>query len=89
MPNGQSGFRDNKCYGIHGQTGANANRATLFCLDLATVGKLGKSGFGVGTVILINNTLVVLSDRGEIAFIKATADHFYENGPFSSIGRQE
>ena len=35
----------------------------------------------MGTVILINNTLVVLSDRGEIALIKATAEVAFMKWP--------
>ena len=80
-------FKDNHAYGIHGQTGANANRATLFCLDLSTGRKIWEErGYGVGTVILINNTIAVLSDRGEIALVKATPDHFYEIARFQVLG---
>ena len=80
-------FRDKYAYGIHGQTGANANRATLFCLDLSKGRKTWEErGFGVGTVILINNTLAVLSDRGEIALIEATADRFNEMARFQVLG---
>ena len=34
-------FRDGYAYGIHGQTGTNAMRATLFCLELTEEKTLG------------------------------------------------
>ena len=59
------------------QTGANANRATLFCLELTEGRKTWEErGYGVGTVILINKTLAVLSDRGELALVDASPDGF-------------
>lgn len=80
-------FRDGYAYGIHGQTGTNANRATLFCLELASGRKIWEErGYGVGTVILINKTLVVLSDRGEIALVDATSDGFNEIARFQVLG---
>jgi outer membrane protein assembly factor BamB len=74
-------------YGIHGQTGANARRATLFCLELKDGRKIWEErGFGVGTVILIDMTLAVLSDRGELALVKASPDGFKELVRFHVLG---
>jgi len=74
-------------YGIHGQTGANAKRATLFCLELSDGRKIWEErGFGVGTVILIDKTLAVLSDRGELALVKASSNGFNELVRFHVLG---
>lgn len=79
--------RQGYAYGIHGQTGANANRATLFCLELTKGRKVWEErGYGVGTVILIDKTLVVLSDRGELALIDASPDGFNELARFQVLG---
>lgn len=74
-------------YGVHGQTGANAKRATLFCLELKDGRKVWEErGFGVGTVILIDKTLAVLSDRGELALVKASSNGFNELVRFHVLG---
>ena len=79
--------KDGYAYGIHGQTGANANKATLFCLDVSTGKKIWEErGYGVGTVILIDNTMAVLSDRGELALVHATPKSFSEIARFQVIG---
>ncbi len=80
-------YLDGYAYGIHGQTGANANRATLFCLELKEGRKIWEErGFGVGTLILIDQTLAVLSDRGELALIDASPDGFSELARFQILG---
>ena len=80
-------YREGWAYGIHGQTGANANRATLFCLELTEGRKTWEErGYGVGTVILINKTLAVLSDRGELALVDASPDGFNEVARFQVLG---
>jgi len=74
-------------YGIHGQTGANAKRATLFCLDLKKGRKVWEErGYGVGTVILVGQTLAVLSDRGELALVKISPNGFNELVRFHVLG---
>jgi len=74
-------------YGIHGQTGAKASRATLFCLDLTEGRKVWEErGFGVGTVILVDDKLVVLSDRGELAIVDASPKGFNEIARFQVLG---
>ena len=74
-------------YGIHGQTGANAKRATLFCLDLKSGRKVWEEkGFGVGTLILIDETLAVLSDRGELGLVPASPKGFKELARFQILG---
>jgi len=78
---------DGYAYGIHGQTGANASRATLFCLELTEGRKIWeKRGYGVGTLILIDKTLVVLSDRGELSLVNASPSGFNEMANFQVLG---
>ena len=80
-------FLDGYAYGIHGQTGANASRATLFCLELSEGRKIWEQkGYGVGTLILINKTLAVLSDRGELSLVDASPSGFNEIANFHVLG---
>ena len=80
-------FRDGYAYGIHGQTGTNARRATLFCLELKEGRKIWEErGFGVGTLILIDQTLAVLTDRGELALIDASPKGMEEHARFQVLG---
>ena len=69
--------------------GANANRATLFCLELTEGRKTWEErGYGVGTVILINKTLAVLSDRGELALVDASRMGLMRLPAFKSSGER-
>ena len=78
---------DGYAYGINGQTGANASRATLFCLELTEGRKIWeKRGYGVGTLILIDNTIAVLSDRGELSLVNASPSGFNEMASFQVLG---
>lgn len=80
-------YHQGYAYGIHGQTGTNAKRATLFCLDLQTGRKIWEErGYGVGTLILVDQTLTVLSDKGELALIGASPSEFNEYGHFHVLG---
>ncbi len=82
--------QDGYAFGIHGQTGTRANQATLFCLDLKSGKKVWEEkGFGVGTLILVNRTLVVLSDRGELAFLKADPREFHEINRFQVLSGKD
>ena len=77
-------------YGIHGQTGTRASQATLFCLDLQSGKKVWEErGFGVGTLILVDETLVVLSDRGELALVKAEPSNFHEINRFQVLSGKD
>jgi outer membrane protein assembly factor BamB len=70
-------------FGVHGQTGGRARHSTLRCVEIMT-GKIRweKEGFGVGTVIRVGETLVILSDRGEIALVAADPSAFKELSRF-------
>lgn len=77
---------DDRAYGINGQTGANASRASLFCLDLKNGRKIWEEqGFGVGTLILVDGILVVMSDRGELTLIKPADSGYLELSRFQVL----
>ena len=48
-----------------------------------------EKGFGLGTVILVNDTLVVLSDEGELALIEANAEKYSELARFQVLAGKE
>ena len=77
-------------YGIHGQTGGRAKYATLCCLDVRK-GKIRweERGFGVGAVILVGETLVILSDSGELTLTKANPNKFLELARFQVLGGKD
>jgi len=78
--------RDGYAFGIHGQTGTRASQATLFCLDLQNGKKRWEEkGYGVGTLILVDDILVVLSDRGELALLQADIEQFSELARFQIL----
>ena len=54
-------------------------RAPLNCVDLKTGEiKWSQRGFGPGNCILVDDTLVVLSDKGELVLVKATTSGYQE-----------
>jgi outer membrane protein assembly factor BamB len=66
-------------FGIHGQAGGKASQATLFCVDVATGRKRWEEkGFGVGSLIMVDQFLVILSDQGELTIADANVDEFTE-----------
>ena len=73
-------------FGIHGQAGARSKQSKLFCLDLETgKEKWSEKGFGLGTVILVRDHLVILSDSGEICLAQANPDKFIEKARFQVL----
>lgn len=77
---GQYGF------GIHGQAGGRSEQSKLFCIDLATgKEKWSEKGFGLGTVLLVRDTLVILSDRGELCLAEANNRQFIELARFQVL----
>ncbi|MBC8316143.1 MAG: PQQ-binding-like beta-propeller repeat protein [Bacteroidales bacterium] len=60
--------------------------ASLRCISAET-GKVKwtKRGFGKGSLILVDNKLLVLSDQGKLAVVEATPDSYIENGSIQSI----
>jgi outer membrane protein assembly factor BamB len=77
-------------YGIQGQTGGREDQAKLFCLEIEKGKKRWeKKGFGLGTVILIEDNLVILSDRGEITLAKANHLKFQELARFQVLSGKQ
>jgi outer membrane protein assembly factor BamB len=61
----------------------------MVCLDVNTGERKWKEGrFGYGQVILTNGHLIVTSDQGEVALIKATPDKYTEVARFPAVQGQ-
>ena len=70
---------DNFAYGIHGQAGSRSDQSKLFCLDLRSGTEMwSQKGFGLGTVILVRDTLVIMSDEGQLSLVHANPNKFEE-----------
>lgn len=77
-------------YGIQGQTGGREDQSKLFCLEIIKGKKRWEEkGFGLGTVILIEDNLVILSDRGEITLAKANHFKFQELARFQVLSGKQ
>jgi outer membrane protein assembly factor BamB len=77
-------------YGIQGQTGGREDQAKLFCLEIEKSKKRWEmKGFGLGTIILVEDTLVILSDRGEITLAKANHFKFQELARFQVLSGKQ
>jgi hypothetical protein len=48
-----------------------------------------QKGFGLGTIILVDDTLVVLSDQGELALVEATHKKYTELFRMQVLGGKE
>ena len=73
-------------YGINGQAGTRSSQSTLFCLDLQKGQKVWeKKGFGLGSLILVKETLVVLSDIGELFLVRANPKKYEELANFQVL----
>jgi outer membrane protein assembly factor BamB len=70
---------ENFAYGIHGQAGSRSDQSKLFCLDLRNGKEMwSQKGFGLGTVILVRDTLVIMSDEGVLSLVQANTNKFEE-----------
>ncbi len=70
-------FLKGHLYGFHGNIG-KVNRS-LRCVEFATGNIIWEKGdLGVGTVILVNETLVILSEGGELVLAEATPIEYRE-----------
>ena len=82
-------YKDGFIYGIHGQAGARSKFSTLFCMNSSN-GKViwQQRGFGLGTIILVDDTLVVLSDQG-VGLVEATPPKYTELFRIQVLGGKE
>ena len=62
------------------------NVAALQCIS-ATTGekKWTKRGFGKGSLILVDDSLLILSDKGKLIQVKASAENYMEQGEFQAL----
>src|ERR1043165_4647648 len=61
----------------------------MVCLDVNTGERKWKEGrFGYGQIILANGHLIVTSDQGEVALLKATPDKYTEVARFAALQGQ-
>jgi outer membrane protein assembly factor BamB len=61
----------------------------LVCLDVNTGERKWKDGrYGYGQVILAGNHLIVTSDKGELALVKASPDQYTEVARFPALEGQ-
>ncbi len=73
-------------FGIHGQAGPRSRYATLFCVEISTGKKRWEEkGYGVGSLILIDEFLVVLSDEGTLAIVEASEKGFNQLESFQVL----
>ena len=81
---------DGFIYGIHGQAGTRSNFSTIFCLNAGT-GKIfwEHKGYGLSSIILVGKTLVVLSEKGELALIEANPTKFTEHANFQVLSGKD
>ncbi|NJO91354.1 MAG: hypothetical protein HC831_22125 [Chloroflexia bacterium] len=60
--------------------------AALVCVSAKTgEKKWTKRGFGKGSLILVDDKLIVLSDKGTLIQVKATPDAYTEQGQMQAI----
>ena len=78
---------DGHLYGFHGNVGRGVN--TLRCVEFAT-GKVAwaEPGLGAGTVIVVDNTLVILSEHGEVVLAEPSAIGYREIARMQLLGHR-
>ena len=83
-------YNEGFIYGIHGQAGTRSNFSTIFCLN-ADNGKIfwEHKGYGLSSIILVGKTLVVLSEKGELALIEANPNKFTELANFQVLSGKD
>lgn len=62
------------------------NVATLICMDAVSGERLWfKRGFGKGSLLLVNDRLVVLSDQGDLTVLEANPEAYTEIAAFEAL----
>lgn len=71
-------YRDGYLYGF--------TKAKLQCVSVETGEMLwGKRGYGKGSLIIVGDKLVVMSDQGKIIIVEAIPDEYREIGAFQAL----
>ena len=75
---------DGHAYGIHGQAGGcSASQSTLFCLRIDRGKKVWeKKGYGLGSLILVDGTLVMLTENGELVLCRQAQENLPNSQAF-------
>ena len=81
---------DGFVYGVHGQAGSNTSHSSIFCLDIER-GKIlwTKKGYGLGSIIAVNNTLIFLNELGELILFEANPKFFKEMAAFQVLSGKD
>jgi outer membrane protein assembly factor BamB len=83
-------FKDGYIYGVHGQAGSRSKFSTLFCLDVKKCKVTWeKKGFSLGSLILVKNTLLFLTENGELILFNATPEEFQELTNFQVLSGKD
>jgi len=78
-------FKDGYLYGIFGFK--EYNKAALKCYELQTGKEMwSKEGYGPGNVILVDNHLLALGDRGQLVLVKAAPKSYQEISRLQAVG---
>ena len=78
-------FKDGYLYGIFGFK--EYNRAALKCFELQSGKEVwSKEGYGPGNVILVEDYLVALGDRGQLTLVKAVPEAYTEVSRVQAVG---
>ncbi len=80
-------YQGGYAFGIHGQAGGrSASQSTFFCLRIDRGKKVWeKKGYGLGSLILVNDTLVMLTENGELVLSEANPREFNELASFQVL----
>ena len=71
---------------VQGNYAYGLDEGRLACIDLSNGKRLWKDGkYGYGQNLLVNGTLIIQAEDGDIAFVEATPDGFNELARFPGI----
>ena len=76
-------------YGIRGQAGTRAKFSTLFCMNSKRKDYLGKKGYRLESLILVDESLVLLNESGELVLIDANPKQFIERASFRILSGKD
>ncbi|HRZ99459.1 MAG TPA: PQQ-binding-like beta-propeller repeat protein, partial [Candidatus Paceibacterota bacterium] len=77
-------YHEGYVYGLYGH--GEYGYAPLKCVDVATGEEMwSESGFGLGGILLVQENLLVLSERGELVLVKASPTGYQESARFKAI----
>ncbi len=78
-------FKDNYLYGIDGNVGST--RAKLRCVNFNNGEVKWEEPIGSGSLIMVDNKLIILSERGKMHVVNASSSRFREYSSASVLSR--